>query len=173
MLRRVHPHADGAHDRNRTGDLLLTMEMLYRLSYVGAHDRDHPSGQRGSDAERKERWTGRCGRAGSARVCEEKTHHPEGDLLVRRPSWGVARIRESRPRSPRRQRETSEKSRLAAPAGIHSSRCDDHAGATRNSFRTQNSPDGVWSGKRDSNPRPSAWKADALAAELFPRNALR
>ena len=26
------------------------MEMLYRLSYVGAHDRDHPSGQRGSDA---------------------------------------------------------------------------------------------------------------------------
>src|SRR5215472_5196680 len=48
--------ADGAHDRNRTGDLLLTMEMLYRLSYVGAHDRDHPSGRRGSDAERKERW---------------------------------------------------------------------------------------------------------------------
>ena len=26
---------DGAHDRNRTDDLLLTMEMLYRLSYVG------------------------------------------------------------------------------------------------------------------------------------------
>ena len=25
-----------------------------------------------------------------------------------------------------------------------------------------------WSGKRDSNPRPSAWKADALATELFP-----
>lgn len=58
------------------------MEMLYRLSYVGAHDRDHPSGQRGSDAERKERWTGRCGRAGAARVCEEKTHHPEGDLRI-------------------------------------------------------------------------------------------
>src|SRR6185503_14670162 len=27
-----------------------------------------------------------------------------------------------------------------------------------------------WSGKRDSNPRPSAWKADALATELFPPN---
>ena len=27
--------ACGAHDRNRTDDLLLTMEMLYRLSYVG------------------------------------------------------------------------------------------------------------------------------------------
>lgn len=25
-----------------------------------------------------------------------------------------------------------------------------------------------WSGKRDSNPRPSAWKADALPAELHP-----
>ncbi len=24
-------------------------------------------------------------------------------------------------------------------------------------------PDTPWSGKRDSNPRPSAWKADALA----------
>ena len=58
------------------------MEMLYRLSYVGAHDRDHPSGQRGSDAERKERWTGRCGRAGAARVCVEKTHHPEGVSLA-------------------------------------------------------------------------------------------
>jgi hypothetical protein len=26
-----------------------------------------------------------------------------------------------------------------------------------------------WSGKRDSNPQPSAWKADALAIELFPQ----
>jgi hypothetical protein len=25
----------GAHERNRTADLLLTMQMLYRLSYVG------------------------------------------------------------------------------------------------------------------------------------------
>ncbi len=25
-----------------------------------------------------------------------------------------------------------------------------------------------WSGKRDSNPRPTAWKAIALPAELFP-----
>ncbi len=34
--------------------------------------------------------------------------------------------------------------------------------------RRGHSPAGRWSGKRDSNPRPSAWKADALAAELFP-----
>ena len=26
----------------------------------------------------------------------------------------------------------------------------------------------AWSGKRDSNPQPSAWKADALPIELFP-----
>src|SRR5689334_6449353 len=50
--RETHAGASGAHDRNRTGDLLLTMEMLYRLSYVGAQDRDHPSGQHGPDAER-------------------------------------------------------------------------------------------------------------------------
>src|SRR6185369_4765894 len=131
------------------------MEMLYRLSYVGAHDRDHPSGQRGSDAERKERWTGRSGRACGARVCEEKTHHPEGDLLDRRPSWGVARIRESRPRSPRRQRETSEKSRLAAPAGIHSSRCDDLAGEREISRRTQihRMEYGAGNGIRTRDPR--------------------
>ena len=29
-----------------------------------------------------------------------------------------------------------------------------------------------WSGKRDSNPRHSAWKADALPAELFPQCVL-
>jgi hypothetical protein len=33
---RLHYEADnGAHERNRTADLLLTMQMLYRLSYVG------------------------------------------------------------------------------------------------------------------------------------------
>ena len=26
---------NGAHDRNRTGDLVLTKDVLYRLSYVG------------------------------------------------------------------------------------------------------------------------------------------
>ena len=28
----------------------------------------------------------------------------------------------------------------------------------------------LWSGKRDSNPRPSAWEADALPTELFPHS---
>lgn len=27
----------------------------------------------------------------------------------------------------------------------------------------------TWSGRRDSNPRPSAWKADALPTELLPQ----
>ena len=26
-----------------------------------------------------------------------------------------------------------------------------------------------WSGRRDSNPRPSAWKANALSTELLPQ----
>ena len=34
------PRHGGAHERNRTADLLLTMQMLYRLSYVGLNDRD-------------------------------------------------------------------------------------------------------------------------------------
>ena len=29
-----------------------------------------------------------------------------------------------------------------------------------------------WSGKRDSNPRPRAWKARALPTELFPHNKM-
>ena len=28
------PKSTGAHDRNRTGDLVLTKDVLYRLSYV-------------------------------------------------------------------------------------------------------------------------------------------
>jgi hypothetical protein len=37
-----------------------------------------------------------------------------------------------------------------------------HPGVHTAPFQTK------WSGKRDSNPRPSAWKADALATELLP-----
>ena len=33
--RRHPPAASGAHDRDRTGDLVLTKDALYRLSYVG------------------------------------------------------------------------------------------------------------------------------------------
>ena len=33
----MHDMVDGAHIRTRTGDLLLTMQMLYQLSYVGPY----------------------------------------------------------------------------------------------------------------------------------------
>jgi hypothetical protein len=33
----------GAHDRNRTGDLVLTKDVLYRLSYVGRIKQSPPS----------------------------------------------------------------------------------------------------------------------------------
>jgi len=36
----IAPTRSGAHERNRTADLLLTMQMLYRLSYVGAINQD-------------------------------------------------------------------------------------------------------------------------------------
>src|SRR3972149_5244780 len=43
------------------------------------------------------------------------------------------------------------------------------------SWRDRWNPIIFWSGKRDSNPRHSAWKADALPTELFPQifSALR
>jgi hypothetical protein len=33
----AEPASGGAHDRNRTDDLVLTKDVLYRLSYVGRH----------------------------------------------------------------------------------------------------------------------------------------
>ena len=33
----------GAHDRDRTGDLILTKEALYRLSYVGQPEKKNLS----------------------------------------------------------------------------------------------------------------------------------
>ena len=91
------------------------MEMLYRLSYVGAHDGDHPSGQHGLDAVRA-MVSDRPMREGFASpgVCEEKTHHPEGDSLGKS-SWGVARNGESSAPSGARQPETVKKSSLAPP----------------------------------------------------------
>src|SRR5437016_11857184 len=35
-------------------------------------------------------------------------------------------------------------------------------------FAICHQPYAIWSGKRDSNPRPRAWKARALPTELFP-----
>ena len=44
-----------------------------------------------------------------------------------------------------------------------------HGLMTRQKRRGSNrNQSGRWSGKRDSNSQPSAWKADALAVELFP-----
>jgi hypothetical protein len=38
----------------------------------------------------------------------------------------------------------------------------------RNATGTEDSNQGVWSGRRDSNPRHSAWEADTLPTELLP-----
>src|SRR5207253_6101100 len=55
----------------------------------------------------------------------------------------------------------------ALPAELHGPRF--HPAPTRrNPFRIVARYD-LWSGKRDSNPRPRAWKARALPTELFPQ----
>jgi hypothetical protein len=96
------PYINGAHDQDRTGDLILTKDVLYRLSYVG-------------------------GLSSLKKPPSLYNYNPHNDrslpLLVSCTPTGES----ARP--------------LAKP---------------------------IWSGKRDSNPRPSAWKADALATELLP-----
>ena len=59
------------------------MEMLYRLSYVGAHDGDHPSGQHGSDVnEAMDAGSGGLEEVepGCARI---KTHHPKATSVAK------------------------------------------------------------------------------------------
>ena len=46
----------GAHDRNRTGDLVLTKDVLYRLSYVGKNL--EISAARHASDHRSENWSG-------------------------------------------------------------------------------------------------------------------
>src|SRR5215471_1893268 len=131
------------------------MEMLYRLSYVGAHDRDHPSGQRGSDAERKERWTGRCGRAGSARVCLEKTHHPEGDLRVEG-RLGVSRESGNLgPRAPAVNAKLGEILGLRGATWVHLLRCVDRPRGDGYFVRAQihRTDNGAGNGIRTRDPR--------------------
>ena len=72
------PNLNGAHDQDRTGDLILTKDVLYRLSYVGwlllsskrrfpplpirirdGHNRLHiPRGSKQPHTEKMERETG-------------------------------------------------------------------------------------------------------------------
>jgi hypothetical protein len=73
--------ACGAHDRNRTDDLLLTMEMLYRLSYVGLRRPRRPMTRQRDDHRREMRA---ASDEMSTRVDDssvEKTHSPETCLL--------------------------------------------------------------------------------------------
>ncbi len=46
-----------------------------------------------------------------------------------------------------------------------------HKGRRADSREGHNTESPTWSGQRGSNPRPSAWEADALPTELCPRGA--
>src|SRR5262249_11216724 len=89
------------------------MEMLYRLSYVGAHDRDHPSGQRGSDAVPNAVivWPMREGWLNPGVWKRHTTPKATSSLKV---VWGVARNAESSAAATGRQRKTTKSSGLAS-----------------------------------------------------------
>ena len=82
-MRAASQDVDGAHDRNRTGDLLLTMEMLYRLSYVGETSAPAPCWTAPQDVETG-RWSDRREGFGSLEFvpCGKDTP-PQGGLRWR------------------------------------------------------------------------------------------
>ena len=171
---------DGAHDRNRTDDLLLTMEMLYRLSYVGRQHSTHHSGQhctmKSSRQVYRPVWEGWLERGASKRRHTTPRRRPrigsrrgearDGESRDPRPlvstqnykKEGVAAIRVKSFTRAKRPRTGLERLPTAC---AHLAKSPEPTLAAAFTGRR-------WSGKRDSNPRPSAWKADALAAELFP-----
>ena len=108
------------------------------------------------------------GGLGRARMCAEKTHHPGGDFLAQKSS-GVLCETANLVAQVVAVKSKPGKSRDLRPRHGSGTRRDPTRGASSGSplgeWRGNRE---IWSGKRDSNPRPSAWKADALAAELFP-----
>src|SRR5262245_45170131 len=149
--RRGNSPQSGAHERNRTADLLLTMQMLYRLSYVGASS--------GLQAGSTGLWM-----SSGSEYCRRKANAAK--VLAREDAT-----------SPCDPRSGSRRERIASPE----IQCRPDRGVNAKLVRSlccvppamptqRSSPELNWSGKRDSNPRPSAWKADALATELFPQS---
>ena len=81
----------GAHERNRTADLLLTMQMLYRLSYVGVDRLGLPGGQHRTVGPASQK--GRCtGLKTWLSVPPQKDALPQADFLLRKSSGTSANI---------------------------------------------------------------------------------
>ena len=144
------------------------MEMLYRLSYVGFDDRDVQVGSTarmkrsvGSTAPDRDDVAQRPG-------VERRT--PPRRLSLRESRREFVRVRESKCNGHRSQREIKKIFPMARKPDSRPPECPRNPGPT--SWMTR-AGGRIWSGKRDSNPRPSAWKADALAAELFPLKSLQ
>ena len=192
----------GAHDRNRTDDLLLTMEMLYRLSYVGLRRPRRPMTRQrwdcrregasnfGRDADVGRRLERRKdalpqdvfslentpGERTSTAIYCATIRYVNGILGVRRQLRGRKATHFQIPgerhgsRRPREFATSCQVDRIRSALGCRGTDAD--RGANRESepdndraprTRRLGSARGPrWSGKRDSNPRPSAWKADAL-----------
>ena len=90
---------------------------------------------------------------------------PPRRLSTRESRRKDARVRHSKCNPRRSQRETASLPKTCTSL---------YTGGWRPGRRGRHGPaaGSRWSGKRDSNPRPSAWKADALATELFPLKSL-
>ena len=59
------------------------MEMLYRLSYEGAHNRDHPSGQHDSDAKWRADELTEVGRLDEPRRVRKRHTTPKATPFIR------------------------------------------------------------------------------------------
>ena len=142
-----------AHDRNRTGDLFLTKEVLCRLSYMGDCNFKW-SGKRDSNP-RPSAW-----KADALPLSYSRTHYVGATLCGCPSSFGpVSALAEAGPHklsiiwwrgkdsNLRRQSQ-----RVYSPTPL----------ATWVPLQTSLS----WSHRRDSNPRPTDYKSVALPAEL-------
>ena len=140
----------GAHDRNRTDDLLLTMEMLYRLSYVGFDDQGRPGGQHCTAAVAAFYVLHRAV-MNRLSVLGSEDALPRGDFPLDYESRR-GHVRAAQFRMP--------------PCEVSTRKCRnrvayvDFLGSI--GTRPGSASGRVWSGRRDSNPRHPAWKARAL-----------
>jgi hypothetical protein len=174
----VRDAGNGAHERNRTADLLLTMQMLYRLSYVGSgaargkigcEQEPLPERAAPQGANKLENFGEQGKKSRPDPLLSEKGRR----LVANRESYGSRKRVSIRNLGGRKGRPRGPKAKEQGPLGRLSDRPNWGKAykLLRSSYFTPVDNCGEvekWSGKRDSNPRPSAWKADALATELFP-----
>ena len=143
-----------AHDRNRTGDLFLTKEVLCRLSYMGDFNFKW-SGKRDSNP-RPSAWKADALPLSYSRILAIRADvwlpnslRPNQDAINHAPATNAITNIWWRGKDSNLRRQSQ---RVYSPTPL----------ATWVPLRTSLS----WSHRRDSNPRPTDYKSVALPAEL-------